>query len=76
MVSFALTGGSAAAQYMVPQNIDGKYAGKVWLRNRNSEQYLMSGPALLEIKNNQFVLCKNVENKCSGLNEEQCSGQI
>ncbi|HEX3186544.1 MAG TPA: hypothetical protein VHQ94_17235 [Pyrinomonadaceae bacterium] len=59
-------------QNMVSQNLNGTYSGKVYFRDKKNRQYLLLGPALLEVKDKTFVLCKSIKDS-SG--KEKCSGQ-
>jgi hypothetical protein len=73
LVCWALTRLSAAShrtdnephdtvQIMVPQNLNGTYAGKVYLSHKNNKKrFIMLGPALLEIKGKTFSLCKSIK---------------
>ena len=59
-------------QNMVSQNLNGTYSGKVYFRDKTNRRYLLNGPALLEIKDKSFSLCKSIKDS-SG--KEKCSGQ-
>ena len=66
---------SYTIQRIVPQNLDGSYAGKVYLRDKTNRRDLMTGLADLDVKGNEFVLCEKIKDKkkCSG---KRIVGQI
>ncbi len=59
-------------QNMVTQNLNGTYSGKVYFRDKTNRRYLLNGPALLEVKDKNFSLCKSIKDQ-SG--KEKCVGK-